>query len=89
MTTADMLSMLKIDLGLTKDVYNDRLSQLLEVAQTEIERETCEVSLDSVADCNLVVNYAAWLWRKRDTGEGMPRMIRRQMNNRIFERKDG
>jgi len=28
--------------------------------------------------------YAAWLWRKRDTMDAMPRMLRWMLNNRVF-----
>lgn len=83
MTDAEKLEALRIDLGLTTTAYNDRLAQYLKAAEAEIEREHVTLS-DSVADGNLVVQYAAWMWRKRDTGEGMPRMIRWQINNRIF-----
>ena len=31
--------------------------------------------------------YAAYLWRSRTTGEGMPRMLRYALNNRLFSRK--
>jgi hypothetical protein len=31
--------------------------------------------------------YAAYLWRQRVTGEGMPRMLRYALNNRLFSRK--
>lgn len=83
MTDTEKLEALRIDLGLTTTAYNDRLAQYLKAAEAEIEREHVTLS-DSVADGNLVVQYAAWMWRKRDTGEGMPRMIRWQINNRIF-----
>lgn len=83
MTDADKLEALRTDLGYTTTAYDDRLQQYLQVAQTEIEREGVTLT-DSVADGNLIVQYAAWMWRKRDTGEGMPRMIRWQINNRIF-----
>lgn len=83
MTDTEKLEALRIDLGLTTTAYNDRLAQYLKAAEAEIEREHVALS-DSVADGNLVVQYAAWMWRKRDTGEGMPRMIRWQINNRIF-----
>lgn len=83
MTAAEMLEALRTDLGLTTTAYDSRLRQYLQAAQTEIGRENVTLT-DSVADGNLVVQYAAWMWRKRDTGEGMPRMIRWQINNRIF-----
>lgn len=85
MSNEQMLAMLKIDLGITASLYDTRLSQYLKTAQDEIEREGAALSpSDDVADANLVIQYAAWMWRKRDTGEGMPRMIRWQINNRLF-----
>lgn len=83
MTDAEKLEALRMDLGLTTTAYNGRLEQLLRTAEAEIERESVTLT-DSVADGNLVVQYAAWMWRKRDTGDGLPRMIRWQINNRIF-----
>lgn len=85
MSNEQLLAMLKIDLGITASLYDTRLSQYLKTAQDEIEREGVNLSpSDDVADANLVIQYAAWMWRKRDTGEGMPRMIRWQINNRLF-----
>ena len=79
----DKLEALKIDLGINKDNYDDRLNEYLNYAQAEIEREGIEL-IDNIEDNNLIVMYAAWLWRKRDTGEGMPRMLRYALNNRLF-----
>lgn len=79
-----LLSGLKVDLGITTSAYNERLLAYLQRAKEEIEREGITLSASSVSDQNLVINYAAWLWRKRDTGEGIPRMIRWQINNRLF-----
>ena len=83
MTAAEQLEALRTDLGLSTTAYDSRLQQYLAAAKAEIERETVKLT-DSVADGNLIVQYAAWMWRKRDTGEGIPRMIRWQINNRIF-----
>lgn len=77
------LQMLKIDLGINTSAYDSRLTQYLASAKAEIEREGIKLT-DSAPDENLIVQYAAWMWRKRDTGEGIPRMIRWQINNRIF-----
>lgn len=89
MTAEQMLAALKIDLGLTTTIYDERLSQYLQTARSEIEREGVTFSSDpdadpDKADANLIIMYAAWMWRKRDTGEGVPRMIRWQINNRLF-----
>ena len=77
------LQMLKIDLGINTSAYDSRLTQYLASAKAEIEREGIKLT-DSAPDENLIVQYAAWMWGKRDSGEGIPRMIRWQINNRIF-----
>lgn len=83
---AQALTMLKIDLGATATVYDVRLSQYLDTAEAEIEREG--ITLDeTAADIQLVVMYAAWLWRRRDDMSGMPRMLRYALNNRLFSEK--
>ena len=88
MSETQMLAMLKIDLGITTTAYDERLQQYLQASRDEIEREGVELSpSDDVADANLLIQYAAWMWRKRDTGEGMPRMVRWQINNRLFTRE--
>lgn len=83
-----LLPSLKVDLGITTDSYNDRLTAYLENAQREIQREGATIG-DSVDDDQLVIMYAAWTWRRRDTGEGMPRMLRYALNNRVFSQKMG
>lgn len=82
-----LLEMLKVDLGITTFAYDERLNLYLENAQTEITREGVILDMSNVGDMQLVVSYAAWMWRKRDTGDGMPRMLRYQLNNRIFSAK--
>ena len=83
-----MLAMLKVDLGIMSTVsYDDRLTQYLASAKAEIEREGARLSLSSLEDMQLIVMYAAWKWRRRDTGDGMPRMLRYSLNNRILSEK--
>lgn len=81
-----MLDMLKIDLGITTDAYDNRLQQYLDSAEAEISREGAVLDLSKVADMQGVVMYAAWMWRRRDSGEGMPRMLRLWLNNRVFQK---
>lgn len=86
MDVSTLLPMLKIDLGITATVYDERLKAYLNNAIAEIGREG--ITLDtSVSDQQLVIMYAAWTWRKRDSGEGMPRMLRYALNNRLFSEK--
>ena len=82
----DILAALKIDLGITTIAYDERLRQYIQAAITEITREG--VTLDE-SDNHFVVMYAAWLWRRRDSGEGMPRMIRYALNKRVFSEHMG
>jgi uncharacterized protein YqeY len=84
-----MLEMLKIDLGITTKAYDERLQKYITSAQAQIEREGITLSLESVDDMQLVVMYAAWMWRRRDIMEGMPRMLRYALNNRLFAQKMG
>ena len=81
-----LLLFLKIDLGINRDTYDARLTSDLKTAQAEIEREGITLG-DSSDDIDLVVMYAAWLWNKRRTGEGMPRMLRYLLNNHLFAQK--
>lgn len=83
-----LLPSLKVDLGITTTAYDGRLKAYLENARQEIQREGVILS-DSIDDQQLVIMYAAWTWRRRDTGEGMPRMIRYALNNRVFSQKMG
>jgi hypothetical protein len=79
--------MLKVDLGITSTVYDLRLTQYLTSAQAEITREGAVLNLEQVDDMQLVVMYAAWMWRRRDGMDGMPRMLRYALNNKIFAKK--
>ena len=87
MNESTMLEMLKVDLGISSTAYDARLAQYITVAKTEIGREGITLSADSLDDENLIIMYAAWMWRKRESGEGMPRMLRYALNNRLFAEK--
>ena len=84
-----MLTMLKTDLGiLTTTAYDARLTQLLTAAQQYIINEGASMmDASNIEDAQLIVMYAAWLWRRRDEMTGMPRMLRLALNNRIFGEK--
>lgn len=86
MNTALLLTALKTDLGITTNAYNERLTSRLLTAQARITEEGVTLS-DTEADRDLVVMYAAWLWRYRQTNEPMPRMLRYALNNRVLSQK--
>lgn len=86
-----LLTMLKTDLGiLTTTLYDERLTQYLQAAFNAIRQEgATTLNLDDALDAQLIVMYAAWLFRRRDAMEGMPRMLRWALNNRIMAEKAG
>lgn len=85
--SATLLSALKIDLGITSAARDDRLTQYLQAAEKSIREQGATLDLNDIEDRQLTVMYAAWTWRRRDSGEGMPRMLRYALNNRIFAEK--
>ena len=81
-----ILAAVKIDLGIVTNAYDERLTEYIEAARKEITREGVTLTED---DDHLVAIYTEWLWRRRDSGEGMPRMVRYALNNRVFAEKMG
>lgn len=82
-----LLTMLKVDLGITTTAYDTRLTQYINSAKEMIGTEGVTLDTADLEDAQLVVMYAGWLWRKRDNGDAMPRMLRWTLNNRLFAEK--
>ena len=92
MADSTMLAMLKTDLSISaaQTAYNTRLEQLLTAAQRLIiEEGASTLDASDPLDMQLIVMYAAWMWRRRDNMDGMPRMLRWNLNNRIMAEKAG
>lgn len=90
MTAAIVLPLLQVDLGelYPTDERKNYLSQVIDAALAFIAREGITLE-DTVEDLQLVEMYAAYLVRKRNTTEAMPRMLRWALNNRLFSQKSG
>ena len=88
MTTAEILTMLQVDLGelFASEQRLAYLQQCISAAKAFITREGIDLT-DSIEDGQLVEMYAAYLVRKRATTEPMPRMLRWTLNNRLFSQK--
>lgn len=88
MNNERILALLQSDLG-ELFISEDRKTYLLQIinaATAMIEREG--IVFESTAeDEQLVEMYAAYLVRKRASNEGMPRMLRYALNNRLFSQK--
>lgn len=90
MTQDDLLTLLQADLNMLQPdaTRTAQLQQLINVSQQFIAREGVTLSAPYTAeDAQLIIMYAAYLFRKRATDEPMPRMLRWALNNRIFSEK--
>lgn len=84
-TTETVLTMVKTDLKIKNSTaYDVRLTQDIEAAIADIQREGVKTLSGSIEDMELVAIYAAWLYTQRIEGGAMPRMLRVKLNNRIF-----
>lgn len=91
MQIKEMLALVKLDLQITSTAYDDFLTNLLYTSIDFIKKEGITLDFSSIADNQLVVMYAAYLFRKRtdENGAGMPRMLRYALNNRLLSEKAG
>ncbi len=89
MTQSDLVKMTKSNLQIAGESWDEYLGQLIEAAREYIERQGISLDLEAIDDCNLVVMYASYLYRKRvdNDNPGMPRMLRYELNNRLFAQK--
>ena len=85
MTDEQILEMLKSNLDTTTSVKDDYLKFLIDASKEKIAEEGITLDLNKSGDVNLVVMYAAYLFRKRaEDNPVMPRMLRYALNNRLF-----
>lgn len=90
MTKADILTMVQYDLDMISPDAGRlaQLNHLIDTAIAAIEREGVTFSSPyTIEEGHLVVMYACYLFRKRKTDEGMPRMLRYALNNYLFHQK--
>ena len=87
MTNQEIRDMLKIDLGITVSNYDARLDAIILSAERDITAAGVTIDLDDPRHVQVVIIYAAWQWRRRDTGAAMPPMVRRAVNNLVFGQK--
>ena len=83
-----ILEILKINLQISTDKLDEYLSSLVSAAREYIKTEGI-VLLDTPGDNNLVIMYAAYLYRRRREDGPMPRSLRWALNNRLFSQKAG
>lgn len=87
MDSGVILQMLKLDIGMVTTAYDARLLAIIRAAIAAIQTEGITLDPEREDDMQLVIMYSAWLWRRRDSMDGMPRMLRWALNNRLFSQK--
>ena len=92
--TETQLAMLKVDLGLLTVTTEQTtyLGQLLDAAQQRLTDDGCTLTAGDAQHDQLVVMYAAWLYRKRAEDPqltAMPKMLQLLRNSVLFGQKMG
>ena len=83
-----VLEILKINLQISTSKLDSYLISLISAAREYIATEGIALP-NTPGDNNLVVMYAAYLYRKRREDGPMPRSLRWALNNRLFSQKAG
>lgn len=87
MSDADILMILKTDLQISSAALDDYLTALIASARGYITEEGIDLT-ESQSDGMLIEMYAAYLYRKRrEENVIMPRMLRWELNKRLFSQK--
>lgn len=88
MTNEDKLKLLKQDLQMLTSSNDDFLSSLLDTASAAIQGEGIKLVENDMDIDMAVIQYAAYLFRKRAGNEtAMPRFLRWRLNNILFSQK--
>lgn len=78
----EIVEMIKLDIGIMSTARDFYFQQLAVAAREELNARGARLDLNKIADKVLVADYAAWKYRHRETGEGMPEHIRQRLINR-------
>ena len=88
MTSDEKLVLLKQDLQRPTSANDEFLKSLITTAESAIQREGIMLVENDMGIDMAVVQYAAYLFRKRAGNEtAMPRFLRWRLNNILFSQK--
>ncbi|HCD43854.1 MAG TPA: hypothetical protein DEQ64_09000 [Lachnoclostridium sp.] len=88
MDEAAKLVVLKQDLQRLTTANDDYLKNLMKLAASAIKTEGITLTEGDIDSDMAVIQYAAYLFRKRaGTDTAMPRFLRWQLNNMLFSQK--
>ncbi|WP_182103779.1 hypothetical protein [Niallia taxi] len=81
-----LLSLLKLDLGITHNLRDAYFISKLESAQEEMEIMGVVFDLDRSDDQMLIADYAAYAYRNRQNNVPLSRSIQFRINNRLIKK---
>lgn len=81
----NLLKLFKIDLGITHNLRDEYFDVLLASAKSEIESKGITLDLNEAEDIFLVLDYASWLYRKRQENVPLSRNVQFRLHNRIIK----
>lgn len=88
MTKEERLTLLKNDLQMLTSSNDTLLSSLLNASVEYIQKEGITLVENDIGIDMVIVQYAAYLFRKRASEEtAMPRFLRYNLNNILFSQK--
>lgn len=87
MTDAELLELFKLQIQILTDALDEYLEHVLNARKGMIRREGIVEDLSSSEYIQILLMQAAYLYNKRDTGEGEPRALRFAKNNLLFSQK--
>jgi hypothetical protein len=82
-----LLNLLKIDLGITHNMRDSFFIQLIKGIMIEIERRGITLDDKHADDQMLIVDYAAWSYRKRQEDIPLANNIQHRLRNRIIKER--
>jgi len=85
-TLSNLLTLLKLDLGITHDLRDTYFTNILESAESELTKMGVDLSSSTVEDIQLIVDYAVWNYRKRQEDVGLSRNLKFRINNRVIQK---
>ncbi|SDC06076.1 hypothetical protein [Shouchella lonarensis] len=83
----NLLDLLKLDLGITHMLRDAYFLSLLESSRDQLKARGITLDTSVIDDKMLVVNYAAWTYRKRQTGEPLSPHLTQQIRNRVVKER--
>ena len=88
MTKEERLTLLKNDLQMLTSSNDTLLSSILDASVEYIQKEGITLVENDIGIDMVIVQYAAYLFRKRASNEtAMPRFLRYNLNNILFSQK--